>query len=42
MGKRQIIVREPRPPRTRLLVLVLVTILVVVVLGVVLFQLRAG
>jgi hypothetical protein len=42
MGKRPIIVRDPRPPRTRLLTLVLVVVAVVVVLGFVLFRLRAG
>ena len=42
MGKRQIIVRDPRPPRTRVLMLVLATIVVVAVLGFVLFRLRAG
>ena len=42
MGKRQIIVRDPRPPRTRLLAVVLAVVVVVVVLGFVLFRMRAA
>jgi len=42
VGKRDIIVRDPRPPRTRLIALVVATIAIVVVLGFVLARLHAG